>query len=156
MFTKTDFIDSIEQFYSDLLNGLDVTDDTVTIANSYIKKDYFFVKLILDSLIIDFTVGYHEIFLAPVLYFRVFNRTRPVLDYDQLIPLCSIDTKVPINIDLHHIFNDPWWWIHPCETKEYMHQFDVESSQYLKLWWSIYGLSGLFTNIRLNAMELKE
>lgn len=156
-FTKVDFNDSIDDFSSALLQDLVINQVKPDIINFFKNQYYVLVNLQYEKLLIDFTISYHDIYQVPIAYFRVYDQVTAstLWTFESLASSCQklgFDTKVPVNIEPHHILQQSWWMVHPCETKLYMSQFDLDDLiQYMVMWWSIYGLSGVFRNIILRT-----
>lgn len=138
--SKLDFNDSIDKFYDYLI------DTTPNVINSYQKADCIFLKLSINQVTIDISIAYHEVYQSPIFYFRVFDPS-PVISLASL-NLIALLNDVQLSLDFHHILQEPWWLVHPCETRDYMDQFEIDSTiDYLTSWWSIYGLKAIFQEI---------
>ncbi|KAK6462204.1 hypothetical protein DFJ63DRAFT_144800 [Scheffersomyces coipomensis] len=119
------------------------------------------------SIGVEFTVSFHELYNVPIFYFRLIENGQLIMYDDQLVHrisrLLKFDISVqPFQIELHHILQQPWLCSHICQSEQFMDQFiksipdssktkysDISTILYLKSWFAVYGLSGLYPRLSL-------
>lgn len=106
-------------------------------SHSFFKKTpYLFIRKKLADDSIEITISHSNTYQVPVLHYRIFtveknNTTK--LTFDK-----SLETTT---ITEHPILGTPWYFVHPCNTREFMKNNYVCESEldYLIKWVSLYG-----------------
>ncbi|KAK6200412.1 uncharacterized protein RJT21DRAFT_43938 [Scheffersomyces amazonensis] len=120
---------------------------------------------------IEFTISFHELYKVPIFYFRLYdNDTLILFNEDLLSQLSEILSYKGYNvpnflIESHHIYQEPWLSLHPCETSDFMTEFIKSNEQanepqdmsikYLLGWFTNYGLSSIYPRLSLRVNNLQ-
>lgn len=159
MITNQEFNENIEEFVGLILENLQLIDSTVklSIVNYYIKhlsfeKSYFFICLLLGALRLDLTVSYHDYYQVPVMNCRLYENDKYISDVKSQLIL-KISTETIIELQNHHLLEQPWLQIHPCETQQTIkthllnNLLNTECNhaiEYMCCWFGLYGLPYIF------------
>ncbi|KAI8355580.1 autophagocytosis associated protein [Blakeslea trispora] len=86
-------------------------------------------------------VVYSASYRAPVLYFRAFYLDGTPLTqqeiYQFIIPKSQQD--IVLSQSDHPLLGTPYWYIHPCHTRNAMETIQFRKQDYIKMWLSIFG-----------------
>ncbi|RCK57987.1 Ubiquitin-like-conjugating enzyme ATG10 [Candida viswanathii] len=158
MITNQEFNQNLEQFLELVLENLQLDDGKeVHIVNHHVKhlpfdKSYAFASLSFTAVRLDFTVSYHDYYQVPVINCRMYENGK-FLPMAQSQSVLTPTTQTPVELQNHHLLDQPWLQIHHCETlltidahlqnapsaKRYNHVIE-----YLCCWFGLYGLPSLF------------
>ncbi|KAL5345573.1 hypothetical protein ACLOAV_009326 [Pseudogymnoascus australis] len=106
---------------------------------------------LLDGPYAQYEIHLHPTYRTPVLWFHLHNLPNDARSFDiesvyrYLVPdvlkaeLRSVGVIGGISADHHPITDLPCFFMHPCNTKEAMEQFQAKLSDYLMIWLGIVG-----------------
>ncbi|EMG50372.1 ATG10 Ubiquitin-like-conjugating enzyme ATG10 [Candida maltosa Xu316] len=156
MITNQEFNKNLDEFLLILLDNLSLDGIEYHVLNHYSKsvfgdKQYAFFSISVSCLRLDCTISYDDLYTVPVINIRLYNNDKLLMDPNSQTIL-KTNTSV-IQLQNHHLLQEPWLQIHPCETLETIdtHLRNVPESKkyndtltYLCCWFGIYGLPTMF------------
>lgn len=92
-----------------------------------------------DHLKVAFTISYHENYLCPVCYLRLWKNGS--IQFEKI---------EKASLESHHILGEPWLMIHPCEDEEAITQLlgrDYTPLDYFITWFGTRGLPSVIPEI---------
>ncbi|KAI5959612.1 uncharacterized protein KGF55_005256 [Candida pseudojiufengensis] len=124
-----------------------------------------------NSVGIEFTVSFDRFYIVPIFNFRIYINTKLIFDLEDLKKYICLEEDVDILLTDHHILQNPWFQIHPCETsntmKEHLMTYyegngrdlkidshDEFTLNYLKIWFNLYGLPSVLQEFSLRSTIL--
>lgn len=122
----------------------------------YSQAEFFEIRFLPEKYLylrihqgLEVTVSYHAVFNTPTFYFRIYAITSDLegekLEYlwdaDEIINMLHWQGKVltpEITLDYHPELNEPWVYLHNCNTEEFLQHTDKKFPKLLS-WFSVYG-----------------
>jgi ubiquitin-like-conjugating enzyme ATG10 len=92
----------------------------------------------------EYHILYSQIYQVPVLYFNVYDlKDGKLLKQDEVISECStfeVENKFCfITQGQHPILSSMFFYLHPCQTSEFMNEKNVKKENYIVSWLSFFG-----------------
>lgn len=159
MITNQEFNDNIEEFVELVLENLQLLNSAteLLIRNYYIKhlpfeKIYSFISFDLNTVRLNFTISYHDYYQVPVINCRLYENGKFIVGVESQTVL-TISTNTSVELENHHLLEQPWLQIHPCETQHTIDEHLRDASQnkkcnhvieYMCCWFGLYGLPSVF------------
>lgn len=86
-------------------------------------------------------IVYSTSYQVPVIYFKAFYSDGTPLSHKEIFQYIIPDSyqDAIISQNDHPILSIPCWYVHPCDTRSLMKTMTFDSSDYIKVWLSVYG-----------------
>ncbi|KAI5953265.1 hypothetical protein KGF54_002636 [Candida jiufengensis] len=137
------------------------------------KVSILFVNLGINNqgidLVLEFTISFESFYNVPIFNFRVYHNNKLSFDLGGVNDILYWNREVEYLLIDHHILQNPWFQIHPCETSstldQHMQSFveilEYEGDkagkkkdltvEYLKVWFNLYGLPTILPDFSLRS-----
>lgn len=175
--TNQEFNAAIGQFKGVLLDNLQsmIKFKVVAIDVKHVNdENYLFACITFgNNARLEFTISYDNFYQVPIFCFRIYIDERLNFDIVEIGENLRESSKlilnkvVEISITDHHLLNQPWFQIHPCETLDTLHthvssqkEFTLEqnykdydsSIAYLSCWFGLYALPAIFPQFSIRPI----
>lgn len=129
--TQQAFNEHLDEFQCLVLENIVPTKGLrLLILNSYVraagvqKHRFLYVRCCLnENTYFDFTVSFDTFFGVPVLHFKAYDVSKGHIR--EIFDVFDLKFMGPstYTIETHHLLNNPWFYVHPCETASTMNDF---------------------------------
>ncbi|KAI7901844.1 autophagocytosis associated protein [Cokeromyces recurvatus] len=94
-----------------------------------------------NSIQLEHHIVYSTSYQVPVLYFKANYNNGTPLSHAEIYKyiISEVYQHIALSQNEHPILLEPFWYIHPCDTRTLMKTFEFKSLDYIKVWLSVYG-----------------
>lgn len=105
------------------------------------EEEYCTVQDSTEIIQLEHHIVYSASYQVPVIYFKAFYSDGTPLSQKEIFQYIIPDSyqDAIISQNDHPILGIPCWYVHPCDTRSLMKTMTFDSSDYIKVWLSVYG-----------------
>lgn len=153
MLSQPQFDGALPRLNNILANGLCCDTDTLLCESNYIahvgRHKYITTTISYttetDHCKVAFTISYHENYLSPVCFYRLWKNGAIQFDGQG-----AGSSEVIASLQSHHILGEPWMMIHPCDDERAISQFlgsGYSPIDWMVTWFGVRGIPSVMKDI---------